>query len=269
MTENNTTMDITIRNTNNTFNELNKIKKLRHLEKSLNISDENNDEDINIILDDYIEFKWNFNDIYEIENDASDIMKNSANTDDVNFTRSKNLEIHQCLDNQNLLEKSRNNLENYSDSNCLCSELVNDVSLVKGDNFNIDRIQNNEIVFKRNDENEMTSCLKYSNKMDVNEYAILGLKISNEEFSNFVNSINFTNIFHIIFQDLLIILKNLNFYLNIKNDQINNFILTLEQVKEYEQKIITFNNVTNQILNKNSDIIYKSRNHKFELLYQF
>ncbi|EQB60169.1 hypothetical protein NAPIS_ORF02265 [Vairimorpha apis BRL 01] len=116
-------MDITIRNTNNTFNELNKLKGPRHLEKSLNISDENNDEGINITLDDYNEFKWNFDDMYKIENEASEIMKNSANTDDFNFKISKNLEIQQCLDNQFLLRNSCNNLENNICIDLLCYEV--------------------------------------------------------------------------------------------------------------------------------------------------
>ncbi|EQB60157.1 hypothetical protein NAPIS_ORF02278 [Vairimorpha apis BRL 01] len=150
MNENDTTMDMITLNTNdNIFNELNKIKKLRHLEKSINTSDKNNDEGINITLDEYIEFKWNFNDIYEIENDASDIMKNSANIGDVNFKRSKNLEIQQCLDNQNLLEKSCNNLGKDIFTDLLCYEVLKDVDLEIGNNFNIDRIQNNEIVLKK------------------------------------------------------------------------------------------------------------------------
>ncbi|EQB61249.1 hypothetical protein NAPIS_ORF01179 [Vairimorpha apis BRL 01] len=229
MTENDTTMDITIRNTNNTLNELNKLKRTRHLEKSSNTYNENNDEGINITLDDYNEFKWNCNDMYEIENDASDIMKNCTNTDDVNFTRSKNLEIQQCLDNKILLKNSCNNLENNICNDLLCYEVLKDVSLVKGDNFNIDRIQNNLAVFERIDENKISSISEKTNKMHDNKCTNFGLKISNNEIIKYGNSAYFTKIFDIIFQDLLIILKSLKFYLNIKNEQINKFILTLEK----------------------------------------
>ena len=267
MYENDTTMDITTLNTNyDFFNEHNNSKKLRFVDESLSITKENNTDGINIIVENHVENNLNLNDMFDFENESFDIMDNNTNIDDVNLTGGKNLEIQQCLDNQILLKNSYINLENNICSNQLCSEIIKDVGLEKRDNFNNDSIQNNLVVFERIDVNEISSSSEKTNKMDDNKCTNLGLKISNDEIIKYSNSVYFTKIFDIIFQDLLIILKSLKFYLNIKNEQINKFILTLEKVKKYEQKIIAFNNVTNQILNQNFDIIYTSKNHKFELL---
>ncbi|EQB62271.1 hypothetical protein NAPIS_ORF00150 [Vairimorpha apis BRL 01] len=175
-------MDITTLNTNyDFFNEHNNSKKLRFVDESLSITNENNNDGINNIVENHVENNLNLNGMFDFENESFDIMDNNTNIDDVNLTGGKNLEIQQCLDNQILLKNSYINLENNICSNQLCSEIIKDVGLEKRDNFNNDSIQNNLVVFERIDENEISSSSEKTNKMDDNKCTNLGLKISNDE----------------------------------------------------------------------------------------
>ena len=71
--------------------------------------------------------------------------------------------------------------------------------------------------------------------------------ILNDDSKICASSIYFTKIFDIIFQDLLNILKSDILFLNIKNEQIKNYIFNLEQQGNCEQKILTFIKITNEI----------------------
>ncbi|EQB62299.1 hypothetical protein NAPIS_ORF00119 [Vairimorpha apis BRL 01] len=191
--------------------------------------------------------------IFEEFYDTDEISNDNINNINESLIINKDEKFENCFcDDANDFEKifSIDDVCNYEDFTYYC----NLFSLDLLDNINHDNNnKTNKISIhkEKDDRNDINLIFNITHKLndDINKFF---LNISNDDIKRYANSYCFTQIFDIIFQDLLNFLKISTLFTNIENEQLKNCIITLEQQINCEQKILTFIKITNDLLNKNN-----------------
>ena len=211
-------------------------------------------------------------------------LKNNNNYEDFNYSKnlndSVNLECNDLIDVSTVKFNNKNVESEYSS----CDDTNNFEKI-----FNIDDVCNNEdFIYYCNQfslellnnlnteicgegiQNKKQYSLTQNLNLDEKNNDIVDtsflIKNSFDNIKIFSSSVHFTKIFDIIFNNLLNLLKICKLFFNIDNEQIKNYIINLEQQKNYEQKISTLIEVTSKMLNKNLNIYYTPNKDKFEFI---
>ena len=205
--------------------------------------------------------------IFEDLNDIYEVSYDRLNTINESFIINKDAksEYYSC-DDANNFEKilSIPDVSNNEDFIYYCNQF----SLELLDNINHDNNDNNGTSIHKeiNDGNDTNLNLNITPKLNNEFVETFFLNILKDDITKYVNSLYFKIIFDIIFQDLLNILKISILFVNIKNEQIKNYIIYLEQQKNCEQRILAFIKVTNEMLNKNINIDCEPNIEKIKII---
>ena len=226
------------------------IKKQKLIENNKNYEDNNHLKRYNYLI---------FEEFTDINNESNDSLNNINESLIIN----NDVEYRSC-DNANNFEKifSINDVCNNEDFIYYCNqfslELLDNINY--NNNNDISRISAHK---EKKDEKDVN--LNFTHELNKKNNEIF-FNISNDDIKKYANSYYFIKVFDIIFQDLLNILKNCTLVLKIKNEQIKNYIVNLEQQKNYEQRILAFIKVTNEMLNENINIASTPNNEKNEII---
>ncbi|EQB60868.1 hypothetical protein NAPIS_ORF01560 [Vairimorpha apis BRL 01] len=224
--------DTTLENTSinkhdESYNEESFINKQKCTDDQL---ENNNYKDLNYLKSHNFSIFEEFNDTDEISNDKFNNINES-----VIINKDEKFEKCSC-DDANNFEKIFNmdDVCNNEDFNYYCSVFSLDLL------DNIDHDNNTETnkisIYKEKEyRNDITLILNITHKVNDNVNKFF-LNISNDDIKRYANSYCFTQIFDIIFQDLLNFLKISTLFTNIENEQLKNRLITLEEQINCEQK---------------------------------